>query len=446
MDGQRGSTGALPLPNESAGPQFHLRGKSLILARCIWLLLTALMLVCLIPNFQAYYQVLHHVCDNPASCILFTQATPNKLLALHRLGLSLDDFVVVSLSVQAVVTLVFLSMGMLIFWRKSDTPLGLLTSFILNLLGCSGMFASLSGSFDAINQPLILVLASQVFQPSDLALGIFLLIFPTGRFTPCWTLLIGLLFLANNVTFSLPAPYSFFYWPLFAQAAMLLLELGSVIVIQIYRFIRVYTPVERQQAKWLFASFTGGVLVFVIFFFGVPLLPGLSAPDSPAQLLDLLGGALLYLSLPLGTGFAILRYRLWDIDVIINKVLVYGGLSALLAGIYAGLIIGLEGLTGLIAGQSSQQPAILVISTLIIAALFRPLRQRLQRSIDRRFYRRKYDAARVLAAFSATLSQEVDLSQLREHLLTVVQETMQPTYVSLWLCKNDQKKRARRDI
>lgn len=95
-----------------------------------------------------------------------------------------------------------------------------------------------------------------------------------------------------------------------------------MIAIQIYRFIRVYTPIERQQTKWLFASFAGGVLVFAIFFFGLPFLPGLNAPDSPAQLLDLVGAALLYLSLPLGTGIAILRYQLWDIDTIINKVLI----------------------------------------------------------------------------------------------------------------------------
>jgi hypothetical protein len=272
-----------------------------------------------------------------------------------------------------------------------------------------------------------------VFQPGDLALGIFLLIFPTGRFTPHWTWLVALLFFFNNISFNLPAPDSFFYWPAFLQAAIVLLELGSVIAIQIYRFLRVYTPIERQQTKWLLTSFSCGVLVFGIFFFGLPLLPGLNAPDSPAQLLDLLGAALLYLSLPLGTGFAILRYRLWDIDAIINKVLVYGGLSALLAGIYAGLIVGLASLAGLITGPGSPQPVVLVISTLLIAALFQPLRHRIQATIDRRFYRKKYNAEQTLLAFSATLRTELDFSQLCEHVLAVVRETMQPISVSLWV-------------
>jgi|SRR5579859_3479366 len=127
------------------------------------------------------------------------------------------------------------------------------------------------------------------------------------------------------------------------------------------------------------------------------------------------------------------RSRLWDIDTIINKALVYGLLTGILGSLYAGLIIGLESLAGLITGPASQQPLVLVISTLAIAALFLPLRRRIQSLIDRRFYRRKYDAEKTLSAFSATLRNEVDLEQIREQLLAVVQEAMQPAHVSLWL-------------
>jgi hypothetical protein len=162
------------------------------------------------------------------------------------------------------------------------------------------------------------------------------------------------------------------------------------------------------------------------------VVPGLSAPDSPYQLLNGLFTVLLFISIPLPIGIAILRYRLWDIDAIINKALVYGSLTALLAAIYAGLIIGLESVAGLFTRQATQ-PVVLVVSTLAIAALFLPVRRRLQAIIDRRFYRRKFDAEKTLAIFSAVLQSEVDMNALTGHLLAVVQETMQPTQVSLWL-------------
>jgi len=136
-----------------------------------------------------------------------------------------------------------------------------------------------------------------------------------------------------------------------------------------------------------------------------------------------------------GRGFSILRYRLYDIDVLINRTLVYGSLTALLTLLYFGLVIGLGSLVRLFTGQVSQSPIVIVASTLALFALFQPLRRRIQAIIDRRFYRRKYDTAKTLEAFSTTLRNEVDLNQLREHLITVVQETMQPTHVSLWLRK-----------
>jgi len=157
-------------------------------------------------------------------------------------------------------------------------------------------------------------------------------------------------------------------------------------------------------------------------------------PKGPfADLIIFTATYFLLLLIPLSIVFAILRARLWDIDILINRTLVYATLTATLALIYFGLIFGLQSLMRGLIGQAGDNPLVIVISTLAIAVLFQPLRHRLQRVIDRRFFRRKYDAAQTLAAFSATLRHEVDLEQLREELRGVVEETMQPAHVSLWL-------------
>jgi hypothetical protein len=205
--------------------------------------------------------------------------------------------------------------------------------------------------------------------------------------------------------------------------------LASVVAVQVYRYRRVSTAAQRQQTKWVVYGLSValvGFLLIITLGFGLTLLLGIIA--------YLVGGILLYLFLlliPISFGIAILRARLFDIDVIINRTLVYLALTAILAMIYIGSIVALQSLLRSIINQNND--VAIVVSTLVIAALFQPLRHRLQAIIDRHFYRRKYDAARTLAAFSAILRNEVDLSQLSEHLLNVVQETMQPSHVSLWV-------------
>ncbi len=187
-------------------------------------------------------------------------------------------------------------------------------------------------------------------------------------------------------------------------------------------------------------------ILLVAGLFGIPdlILPGL---EQNGWLFSSVGSTLanaLSTLLPISFGVAILRYRLYGIDILINRTLVYFTLTATLALIYVGLIIALQYLLrGII---NSNNDVAVVVSTLAIAALFQPLRHRIQAMIDRRFYRRKYDAARTLAAFSATLRNEVDLSELSEHLVAVVQETMQPSHVSLWLRKDTERRKANTDV
>ncbi len=179
--------------------------------------------------------------------------------------------------------------------------------------------------------------------------------------------------------------------------------------------LRRSTGEERQQIKWLAFSVAVVALAF-------PL--GLILIGNGAL------GAMLLPLIPISAGVAILKYRLYDIDVIINRTLVYGALTATLAGSYLGLVL----LFGRAPGPLTEDSDLAIAgSTLAVAALFRPVRARIQALVDRRFYRRRYDAARTLAAFSASLRDEVDLDRLSDDLIRVVDEAMQPSRVSLWL-------------
>ncbi len=205
------------------------------------------------------------------------------------------------------------------------------------------------------------------------------------------------------------------------MALTYILLLGSTAGIQVYRYLRVYNPVQRQQTKWLVFAFSVNMVLLVLFLAIGGLVPAVNQPDSPYRLARVTMTFVFFLLMPLSIGIAILRYRLWDIDVIINRTLVYSTLTAMLALVYAGLVIVLQFLLHGLTGQAAENPLAVVASTLVIAALFNPLRRRIQAFIDRRFYRRKYDAARTLEAFSATMRDEVDLNQLSEQLVAVVQ-------------------------
>jgi hypothetical protein len=184
--------------------------------------------------------------------------------------------------------------------------------------------------------------------------------------------------------------------------------------------------VERQQIKW-FAYATVVLVGGAVLAFTVSEATGLRWLGELGLVLTMVGLA----GLPLAIGIAVLRYRLYNIDRIINRTLVYGSLTTMLLAVYFGGIVVLQRLFVLLTGERSTLAV--VASTLVIAALFTPLRRRIQGFIDRRFYRRKYDTRKTLEAFSAQLRNETDLGALSDDLVEVVRETMQPAHVSLWL-------------
>ena len=211
--------------------------------------------------------------------------------------------------------------------------------------------------------------------------------------------------------------------------------LGSVVTLvwsQIYRYRRVSSLAQRQQTRWVVFGTALGVAG--TFPFQLPVDLALVDGDTPLTLLLLRTGfALSFLLVPLSIGVAVLRSRLFDVDVLINRTLVYGSLTLMLALLYFGGATLAQISFGAITGQERLPQITVVASTLAIAALFNPLRRRIQAFIDRRFYRKKYDGRKTLEAFSAKLRDETDLDALNEDLVGVVRETMQPAHISLWL-------------
>ena len=209
--------------------------------------------------------------------------------------------------------------------------------------------------------------------------------------------------------------------------------IGSLVLAQVYRYVRVSAPVHRQQTKWVvFAMAVAGVG-----FLGTMTVGNyVPAIDQSGPLGQMIGTTLFegfVLLIPLFIGVAIVRSGLYEIDVIINRTLVYGSLTAMLVALYFGGVATTQAILQALTGREELPQIAIVASTLVIAALFNPLRRRVQNFIDRSFYRRKYDAAKTLETFSAKLRDETDLDSLNSELLSVIRDTMQPEHVSLWL-------------
>ena len=283
-----------------------------------------------------------------------------------------------------------------------------------------------------------------------------LYVFPNGRFVPPWTLPLAAVWaLVNLPTVFLPdSPISFLSWSIWTQVVILVAWAGTAVFAQIYRYVQVSSPEHRQQAKWAVFGLTAASVGPLAYFVPSFIFPSLGDASAPNILYQRVGSEFFTFSLifrfagltaftlgllvfPFSFAIAILRYRLWDIDLFINRTLVYAALTGSLALVYFGSVVVLQVVFESATGQGTTLAV--VVSTLVIAALFQPLRRRLQSLIDRRFYRSKYDAVRALAAFGAAARDEVDLDRLSAALTSVVQETMEPAHVSLWIRGRDAK-------
>jgi hypothetical protein len=406
----------------SGAPDTRLRGRRLTLARVAWVAVVTLLMGLFLTMLPAYHTLLQTICTG-AICAIW-QPTPAFALALQRLGLSVSGYATFTLALALATAFLCCAVSAVIFWRRSDDWMALLVALGVVALGTVNVFAVLMASYSAWQ-----VLAIVLNVLGDGTFFLVLSLFPNGRFVPRWTRWLLLCWLVSGIFYLFFRESSLMY---LVHNLVWLTVIIFLLIALLYRYHFAASPIQRQQTKWvIFGTCVVGIIVVGLRLPNL-IFPSLWQAGSFYRLISGPAYTVVVLIVPICFGIAILRYRLYDIDIIIRRTLVYSTLTVLLAVIYQVSVFTLQSLTSGLTFIRGNQLAI-VASTFLIGGLFKPLYDRIRALIDRRFYRRKYDVARTVAAFSETIRDEVDLNQLCTKLVTVVEETMQPAHVSLWL-------------
>jgi signal transduction histidine kinase len=391
----------------------RLHGRWIVLARAVCLALVALTLLISIASILSLFATLHILCTGTATaCNATEQLAPSDVRRLQELGLSIDFYAIYTIVIMLIFALGYWLVAALLFWRKSDNPLALLAAVTL-------------GTFPiAFNSDFISLLPSPwsllghcISFLGDLCIVLFFYVFPSGHFVPHWTrwvLIPAIAYWGFNEFFP-QAPFNpFFRFPVLNIVTFLVVVSGMVIV-QVYRYRRVSTPAQRQQTKWVVFGVSMGLTGFLLL---IPLFVFFPALFQIGTLGSLIEGPAVYglmLLLPLSIGIAILRYRLWDIDILINRTLVYGALTASAAGIYA-LVVG--GLGALL--QARGNLGLSLLATGLIAVLIKPLHTRLQRAVNHLLYGERDEPYKVISR----LGQRLEATLAPQAVLPTIVETV----------------------
>jgi signal transduction histidine kinase len=395
-----------------------LSGRGLLLARLGWLVVFVVTIGLYAANIPAYYDSLVSFSDPQLD-------TATVRANLEAAGVSIERYATYLLAISVASTVVWVVVGTVIFWHSSDNWIALFTSLCLITFGTFGLNEGTTALADQYSAAWLPVRVLALF--GTVAIYAFVLIFPNGQFVPRWTRWAVIFFAAHDVFFYL-FPGSIFnvarsFPPLdFAVLAILAcIAVGS----QLYRFRRVSTPVERQQTKWVvFGVVSGGLGVLA---FEVPISGSPFGQVGPLYALAIQAGLFASLLLiPLSIGIAILRYRLWDIDVVINRTLVYGALSAIVVALYTLIVVAFGALF-----QARADLVVSLVATGVVAVLFAPLRERLQRGANRLMYGERDDPYAVLSRLGRRLESTIAPKVTLETIVETVAQALKVPYVAI---------------
>jgi hypothetical protein len=361
-------------------PPTELRGPRLYIARVAWVVVAALAMGLFIAGIPAEYAHYHNLCGG-SGCGGPWQLEPDDVSALERLGLSVGFYALYNVAIEVVQMLGFFGVGAFLFWKKSDALMVLFTSLMLVSFGVIGFANNTLYALENSHPDLWLPIRFMI----DLAIISFFVsfyLFPDGRFVPRWTRVLVVVLVVYQTLYAL-----FDLLPHLLAGVLVLCQLGTLVFAQIYRYVRVSGPVERQQTKWVVFGLTAAIAIFV----GTALvwltISELRQPGVPGMLYTLVSRTLLNVSqlfIPLCIAIAILRYRLWDIDLIIRRSLVIGPLLTILTVVFElATQLLLPFIFQFIPALEDSTSIKTVVSVLIVVVLFKPLHARLDADVNR---------------------------------------------------------------
>ena len=422
MNAPAPSTQTIKRPSRPGTPDIRLHARWLVIAGVTWFVVVGLVVALFIASIPTYFTFLHTLTTGVVVDLNGGQLTQQGVRDLHALGLSVDFYAIYHIVLNAIFMLGFLTAGGLLFWRKADDRMAMLTSFTL-VTSPFGIIFQLTTLPSAWAFPI----HGMAFF-NGISLGLFFYLFPSGRFVPSWTrwLITGWV-IHEGITDFLPfPPFSLFSNVLFFAL------LVSLVAVQVYRYRRVSTPLQRQQTRWVVFGCTVAIVGFLGVIIPGTFFPSLFQPGTSAYFVGATAIPLFLLCIPLSIGIAILRFRLWDIDLIINRALVYGGLSTCVVGTYV-LVVGY--LSTLF--RATDNLFIALLATGLIAVLFQPLRERLQRGVNRLMYGERDEPYAVVTRLSQRLEGTLAPEAVLPTIVETVAQALKLPYAAISLQQDD---------